>query len=136
MVKPPLSPHLTIYKPQMTSMTSIIGRICGIYTYLFAIVTLWVIIISSYKASNPAMPIDYIRYLFLTSKSFTLALLYILTFITVFCVTFFTAAMIRHILWDHNIALNVKSSNAIGYLIIFCAICAPIYTVLQFAMMR
>jgi len=133
MVKRPLSPHLSIYKPQMTSVTSIIGRLCGIYTYLFVIVALWMIIVSIYRYNNPTMPIYMLVMLLKGSSPILTVIYYIITCITVFCLTFFSGTMIRHILWDHDIALNVRHANTIGYFIMISSIVAPLYVVASIA---
>ena len=39
--KRPLSPHLTIYRPQLTSMTSILTRITGNAILLAALLIVW-----------------------------------------------------------------------------------------------
>jgi succinate dehydrogenase / fumarate reductase cytochrome b subunit len=135
MVKRPLSPHLSIYKPQLTSVTSIIGRLCGIYTYILVIVALWAIITSIYRYNNASMPL-YAIVMFLKSSSPVLSIIaYIITFVTLFCVTFFSGTLIRHILWDYGFALDVKRSNSIAYAIIFSSIALPIYIVLTIAML-
>ena len=135
MVKRPLSPHLSIYKPQLSSATSIIGRLCGIYTYIFIIITLWAIITSIYRYNNPTMPIYMVVMLLKTSSPLVSTICYAITFITVFCFTFFTGTMIRHILWDYDHALTLKTSNAIGYIIIISAILCPLYVVSSIAVM-
>ena len=132
MVKRPLSPHLSIYKPQLTSVTSIIGRLCGIYTYIFVIVTLWAIITSVYRYNNASMPLYAIVMLLKTSSIISI-IAYIFTFITLFCITFFSGTLIRHILWDYGFALDVKRSNSIAYAIIISSITLPIYIVLSIA---
>ena len=37
----PLSPHLTIYRPQLTSMTSILTRITGNAMLIAALLIVW-----------------------------------------------------------------------------------------------
>lgn len=39
-----LSPHLSIYKPQITSITSILHRITGGFLFLSYIIIMWVVI--------------------------------------------------------------------------------------------
>lgn len=137
MVKRPISPHLSVYKPHahITSFTSIAGRACGIYTYLFVIVVLWFVITSIYRYNNPTMPVYMLIMLLKASSPLITVVAYIGTFVTVFCVTFFTGTMIRHILWDHDIALDLRSSVILGYVIIALAVIVPIYTVISIAMM-
>ena len=47
--KRPLSPHLQIYKPQLTSFTSILHRATGVFFYIGIIVMCWAIIHYSYQ---------------------------------------------------------------------------------------
>ena len=117
MKKGPLSPHLSIYKPQITSISSIIGRLCGIYTYIFIISLLWSIIISIYKYNNPSIPFYIAIMAIKTSVPFISFILYSILFITTFCITFFSGTMIRHILWDYNLALELKTASFLGYII-------------------
>jgi succinate dehydrogenase/fumarate reductase cytochrome b subunit len=52
-----------------------------------------------------------------TSVPFISFILYSILFITTFCITFFSGTMIRHILWDYNIALELKTASFLGYII-------------------
>lgn len=81
------------------------------------------------------MPIYMVIMLLKASSPFVTAFAYCTTFVTVFCVTFFTGTMIRHILWDHDIAMELKSSVIIGYIIVAIAVIVPVYTVISIAMM-
>lgn len=135
MLEKPLSPHLSIYKPQITSITSIIGRLCGIYTYFIAILLFWMITFSIYKYNSPLVPIYIIIMAIKTSTLFISLVLYVMLFITTFCVTFFAGTLIRHILWDHNIALELKTASTIGYIIIASATLLSITVVSLIAIM-
>lgn len=48
----PLSPHLTIYKPQITSMLSISHRISGVFLFLGILALSWWTIMSVYQQCN------------------------------------------------------------------------------------
>ena len=45
----PISPHLTIYKPQITSILSISHRISGFFLYLGLLFLSWFIIFSNFQ---------------------------------------------------------------------------------------
>ena len=45
----PLSPHLQIYKPQMTSITSIMHRITGVYLFIGTLILSWFFIYYQYQ---------------------------------------------------------------------------------------
>ncbi len=125
----PLSPHLSIYKKQITSGTSIIGRLCGIYVYFFIIAFLWAMIISIYKYNNPSIPFYIIIMALKASTPIISFLSYIILFTTIFALIFFSGTMIRHILWDHNLALDLKTASIIGYIITALACFVPIVVV-------
>lgn len=48
----PLSPHLTIYKPQISSVLSIMHRISGAYLFAGILVFAWWIVIAVYCAAE------------------------------------------------------------------------------------
>ncbi len=131
----PLSPHLSVYKPQITSGTSIIGRLCGIYTYIFLIISLWSLIFSIYKYTNPLIPLYIAIMVIKTSAPVVSVIAYLILFITVFCVTFFTGTLVRHILWDHNFALELKTASIIGYIIVASSVFLSILAVVLIALM-
>ncbi len=129
MNKRPLSPHLSIYKKQISSGVSILGRLCGIYVYALTIILLWSMIVSIYKYNNPSIPFYLIVMALHASTPVFSFISYIVLFVTVFCFTFFSGTMIRHILWDHNIALELKTSSILGYIITAFACLASIVVV-------
>ncbi len=70
-----------------------------------------------------------------TSAPIVSVIAYLILFITVFCVTFFTGTLIRHILWDHNLALELKTASVIGYIIIASSVFLSILAVALIALM-
>lgn len=114
----PLSPHLSVYKPQITSGISIIGRLCGIYVYAFLIFAFWSVVFSTYKYTNPTIPLYIIVMALKASTPLVSAFSYALLFVTVFATVFYMGTLIRHIMWDHNLLLELKSATVCGYLIV------------------
>jgi succinate dehydrogenase / fumarate reductase cytochrome b subunit len=49
----PLSPHLSIYKPQTSSVLSILHRITGVGLFLGILLLLWWIILGIYSSFDP-----------------------------------------------------------------------------------
>ena len=47
----PLSPHLQIYKPQMTSFTSIMHRLTGAYLFIGVLILSWLFIYYQYQTN-------------------------------------------------------------------------------------
>lgn len=108
MVRRPLSPHLQVYRPQMTSVTSILHRFTGIGVSLGAILlSLWLTAAASSAkwfafAQSAAASIPGMIVLFL----FTLALFYH------FC------NGIRHLGWDAGYGFDLPVARRNGALVI------------------
>jgi succinate dehydrogenase / fumarate reductase, cytochrome b subunit len=117
MNKRPISPHLQVYKPQLTSITSILHRISGAYLFLGVIILSWLIFAIVY---NPeclqSMVISIFNSVFLKSL-LKLALL------------FWTLALfyhlfngIRHLFWDAGKGFDLKVAYFSGKIVIFLSL--------------
>jgi succinate dehydrogenase / fumarate reductase cytochrome b subunit len=109
----PLSPHLTIYKPQLTSVLSIFHRITGSTLGLFLILSF----------------ILYYYNLFFVGFSFSYCLLfdfYVLCFIFVNAIGYFLFSVlvyhmmngIRHLSWDLAFGLEIKNLYTSGVMVL------------------
>jgi len=116
----PLSPHLTIYRPQMTSVTSIFVRITGNAVIVAALMIVW------WFAAAAAGPDAFARANgFVTSWFGDLVL-----FLSTWAMWYHTFGGLRHLIWDSGHGLDVETSEAMGWLMIigsvlftiFCAI--------------
>jgi succinate dehydrogenase / fumarate reductase cytochrome b subunit len=109
-VNRPLSPHISIYKPQITSILSITHRITGIGLFIGALLLAWWIVLNVYGCG------DCINDLIgsVVGKTFlflwTLALYYHL----------FNG--IRHLFWDVGSGLQIKSVNSSGILVLVATV--------------
>ncbi len=107
----PQSPHLTIYKPQLTSMLSITHRGTGIaitgYAAIFGIAAL----VCPEGASSVVNAIEAMQLgtLGLTTLKFTLA----------FPFAFHAVNGVRHLFWDLGRFLSVKEVYTTGYAMLF-----------------
>lgn len=102
----PLSPHLTIYRPQLTSISSILVRITGIACYVLAIlVVAWFLAASSSETAFAAMDG------FLTSFLGDLIM-----FGASWAIWYHMLGRLRHVIWDLGYAVEVDVSEkmAIG----------------------
>ncbi len=116
----PLSPHLTIYRPQMTSMTSIFTRITGNALLVGALLIVWWFIAA---ATGPAA---YARANgFLTSWFGDLVM-----FGSVACLWYHSLSGIRHLIWDSGHLLDVPRSEMMGWGIIGGSVLLTILTVI------
>lgn len=109
MKKLPLSPHLQIYKPQMTSILSISHRISGlIMLVIFPITLLW--ILTLFFGEN-----SYNFFL----KIFNNILVKLVLFLIFSLLTYHSLNGIRHLFWDLGIGVSIKASFFWGKIILF-----------------
>ena len=116
--KRPLSPHLQVYKPQLTSVLSITHRGTGVFLSLGALVlTFWLISLATsaelFNNFHQHMAAWYGK-LFLASFVFSLF--------------YHLANGIRHLFWDAGLGLELSTTYKSGYLIIFISIALTLVT--------
>jgi succinate dehydrogenase / fumarate reductase cytochrome b subunit len=112
----PLSPHLTIYKPQITTVLSIMHRITGVSLFFGLIIILWAINICSFKASNVAGLRNILSYINANQFFFSVCVLWS------YCIFYHLCAGIRYLFWDAGIGMEIKVVNITGWITIFCSI--------------
>lgn len=116
----PLSPHLSIYRPQLTSMTSIFTRITGNALIVGALLIVW------WFAALASGPEAYSRANgFLTSWFGDLIM-----FGSLACLWYHSLAGVRHLIWDSGRMLDVKRSEIAGIVIIVLSVLLTILTVI------
>ncbi|WP_143689203.1 succinate dehydrogenase, cytochrome b556 subunit [Wolbachia endosymbiont of Nilaparvata lugens] len=106
----PLSPHLEIYKVQVTSFFSIMHRLTGILLFLLLIILSWYFIL--YVYSPKLVVVRCLNVLLFTPLA---KLAYILCFIS-FMYHFLNG--IRHLLWDAGLNLEIASVSKSAMLLI------------------
>ena len=108
----PLSPHLQIYKPQITSLLSISHRISGFalnFSLIISVLGLLSLCLGEKQYNH-----------FISLINFYPVKLII--FLTILGFSYHLLNGIRHILWDLGFFLENKSSAIFGYLIICFAV--------------
>ena len=108
-----LSPHLYVYKPQITSVVSIFHRITG---SLLAIVFLCTSIIINLLSSFLSFNLFY--FVFVVLCFFWKIIFYLL--IATIC--FHSLNGIRHIMWDFGIGLDLSNLFITGCLVVSLAL--------------
>jgi succinate dehydrogenase / fumarate reductase cytochrome b subunit len=88
----PLSPHLGIYKPQITSILSILHRISGVALFVGLLILLWTMVYMAYSAEG--LPPSWLLTLFGTSVGKGIGVLWSYALFFHFCTG------IRHLFWD------------------------------------
>jgi len=114
----PLSPHLTIYRPQMTSMTSIFVRITGNGLIVGAILVVWWLVAA---ATGPAA---YARANGVITSWFG----DLVMVLSVGALWYHLLGGLRHLIWDSGHMLEVKDSENFGYGMIIGSILLTIFT--------
>ena len=116
----PLSPHLTIYRPQITSMTSILTRITGNALIVATVLIVWWLLAA---ASGPGAfaTADFVLTSWFGDLVLTLSL---------WALWYHMFAGIRHLYWDLGRGLEIETAEALG---IACVAGATVLTVLSVA---
>ena len=113
----PLSPHLQIYKPQITSLLSISHRISGVaLNFVLIILVLGLLCITLGES--------YFELLISLINSFPIK---IIIFLAILGFSYHFLNGIRHIIWDFGFLLGNRSSAIFGYFIIATSFISSIF---------
>ena len=113
----PLSPHLQIYKPQITSLLSISHRISGVaLNFVLVMLVLGLLCITLGES--------YFELLISLITSFPIK---IIIFLAILGFSYHFLNGIRHIIWDFGFLLGNRSSAIFGYFIIATSIISSIF---------
>ena len=115
--KNPLTPHLQVYKWQISSLLSITHRITG-FALNFSLVLFVIGLLCI--SSGESYYLIYLSYL----KTFPLKIIF---FLTILGFIYHLLNGFRHILWDFGLFLENKSASIFGYLIIILTLISTIY---------
>lgn len=113
----PLSPHLQVYKPQLTSLLSIIHRATGVALTAGALGLVWGLL-------SLALGREEFEYFRACANSMLGKLV---TAAFVFCLVYHFLNGIRHLGWDTGWGLDLKRAYATGWLLV---VLAPVLTAL------
>ena len=113
----PLSPHLQIYKPQITSLLSISHRISGVaLNFVLIMLVLGLLCITLGES-----------YFELLISLITFFPIKIIIFLAILGFSYHFLNGIRHIIWDFGFLLGNRSSAIFGYFIIATSIISSIF---------
>ena len=108
----PISPHLQIYKPQITSILSITHRITGLcLNFLILFVSLWLLSLSLGE--------NIYSYFIMFSNTIFMKLI---MSVSIFGLSYHAMNGIRHIFWDFGFFLNNSSSLISGIIVVLSAL--------------
>ncbi|RYE06578.1 MAG: succinate dehydrogenase, cytochrome b556 subunit [Rickettsiaceae bacterium] len=103
--KRPISPHLSIYRKQISTVLSIFHRITGIMLFFSLLLLSWGFIIKI-LANFDILAFD------LFGK---IMLLKIAIFIVSYCLFYHLSNGIRHLFWDMGFGFSIKAMNISGW---------------------
>lgn len=117
----PLSPHLTIYKPQLTSVLSIMHRLTGIGLFIgLVLVIIWFIGLSMGSG-----------YFAVVEDLFQTIVIRFILVVSVWALWYHVFAGIRHLVWDTGYGLDEKWINPSAYIVLAGSLCLTIFTLYQ-----
>ena len=116
----PLSPHLTIYRPQMTSISSILNRIAGNALLVSSLLVVWWLLAA---ASGP-------EYFAIADGVITSFLFDLVMFLSVWALWYHALAGVRHLIWDAGYGLDLPTAEKLGTAALVGSVVLTILTVL------
>ncbi len=116
--KRPLSPHLTIYRPQLTSVTSILTRITGNALLLGAVLVVSWFLSAAISAAAFAR-VDGLMTSWLGDLVMTLSL---------WALWYHALAGLRHLIWDAGHGLELEVAEKLGWGVIFGSVILTVLT--------
>lgn len=119
-VERPLSPHLTIYRPQLTSMTSILTRITGNAMIVTAFIIVW------WLAALAAGPEA-----FATANGFATSIVGDIIFtLSVLGLWYHYLAGLRHLIFDAGKGLDIPTAEKLGWACIIGSVVLTLLTII------
>ncbi|MCE8524746.1 succinate dehydrogenase, cytochrome b556 subunit [Ruegeria pomeroyi] len=119
----PLSPHLSIYRPQLTSITSILTRITGNALLLAALLIVWWFLAA---ATSP-------EYFAVADAVVTSLIGDLVMALSLWGLWYHTLAGIRHLIWDNALGLDLPTAEKLGWAVVVGSVVLTILTLLVIA---
>jgi len=116
----PLSPHLTIYRPQLTSISSILVRITGNALIVGAFLVIWWLLAASTSPEYFAIADGLIRSWF--GKLIMLG--------SIWALWYHTLGGIRHLIWDNAVGLDIPTAYKLGWTVVIGSFVLTVITVI------
>lgn len=101
----PLSPHLQIYRPQMTSISSIFTRITGNALLVGALLVVWWLLAA---ATSP-------EYFAVADGVMTSWFGILVMTLSLWALWYHTLAGLRHLIWDTGRGLDIATAEKMGW---------------------
>jgi succinate dehydrogenase / fumarate reductase cytochrome b subunit len=116
----PLSPHLQVYRPQLTSITSILTRITGNALIVASLMIVWWLLAASTGPEYFAVANG-----FVTSWFGDLVM-----FLSLWALWYHTLAGIRHLIWDNAKMLEIENAEMLGWIAVIGSVVLTVLSVI------
>lgn len=116
----PLSPHLSIYRPQITSVTSILTRITGNALLFSSLLIVWWLLAAATSPESFAIADG-----FLTSWFGDLVMS-----LSLLGLWYHTLAGVRHLIWDNGALLDLEMAEKLGWAILGGSVVLTVLTLI------
>ena len=116
----PLSPHLQVYRPQLTSMSSILTRITGNALLVGTLLIVWWLLAA---ASGEA----YFNFVNAIVTSWVGKLVFLGS---IWALWYHALAGLRHLYWDNGRGLDVPTAEKLGWACIIGSVVLTVLTVI------
>ena len=111
-VERPLSPHLQVYKPQLTSILSILHRLTGVALGGGTLLLTWWLVAAAYGPEH-----------FATAQAFIASWIgRLVLFGFTFSLFYHLCNGIRHLFWDAGWGFELKTAYASGWLVVIASL--------------
>ncbi|MCB2115741.1 MAG: succinate dehydrogenase, cytochrome b556 subunit [Rhodobacteraceae bacterium] len=115
----PLSPHLQIYRPQLTSITSILTRITGNALIVASVLIVWWLLAAATSAEYFAVADGVVRSWF--GKLVFLG--------SIWAVWYHLLAGLRHLYYDSGRGLDIPTAEKLGWGVILGSVALTLITI-------
>jgi len=116
-----LSPHLTVYRWQLTAVTSILTRITGNALLLGAVLVVWWFLAA---ASGPG-------YFAFANGILTCWFGDLVMFGSLWALWYHALAGVRHLIWDTGRGLEIETAENLGWAVVIGSVVLTILTVVM-----
>lgn len=116
----PLSPHLQVYRPQLTSISSILTRITGNALLLGALLVVWWFLAAAISPEYFASADSVLR-----SGFGDLVMLG-----SVWAIWYHLLAGVRHLIWDEAKMLEIDKAEMLGWGVIIGSVLLTLFTII------
>ncbi|NOD92747.1 succinate dehydrogenase, cytochrome b556 subunit [Ruegeria sp. HKCCD4884] len=114
----PLSPHLSIYRPQLTSVTSILTRITGNALLVAGLLIVWWFLAAATSPEAFAIANGVI-----TSMIGDLVMA-----LSVWGLWYHALAGVRHLIWDNALGLDLPTATKLGWAVVIGSVVLTLLT--------